>query len=688
LRPIAVFLILLLAACSGRTPPPAQTVPPNILLVTIDTLRADRVGRGLMPAVDGLAAKGVRFTHARSTVPLTLPSHTSIMTGTLPPANGVRVNGVVASGTPTIARVLHDGGYRTGAFIGAYVLDRRFGLADGFDMYDDRVQRDSAGNQQLEAQRRGDAVVDVALRWLSSAVPGADSAKPFFAWVHLYDPHAPYEPPPEYLEKAGRNAYDGEVAFADAQVGGLLDWLASSGHAANTVVAIAGDHGEGLGEHGELTHGMLAYDSTLRVPLVIAVPGRPAAADDRPVSLVELAGTLVQLAGRARPSGMHAGTLLSRTEGRGSGTEETYAETQYPKTAGWHTLAALADDRWKLIQSSETELYDIAQDPGEQTNLTDAKGSVADAMRQRIATLASARPANTSDAVPADAAERLRALGYVSGSSRSTTDNESAPNPADHIAAWNTFEKALSRLTAGDARSALSDLASLARAFPDAPVFQATYARALKDTGRTRDAVEVYRRAVARWPRDAGLYHDLAVAAEAAGWPAESARAEQAALALEPSNPAAANGLGLLQIGASKPDDAIRSFEQAVKGDPTNATYWTNLGNARRDTGNAAGAEEAYRKALDADPRSPDAANGMGVLLVQAHRAAEAIPWFERALAGSPRFIEAVLNLGIAYQESGTPAKAADQYRRVLELAPHGSREYQAATALLKAEAR
>jgi arylsulfatase A-like enzyme/thioredoxin-like negative regulator of GroEL len=687
-----VLAVLAVAACR-QAAPPAASAPPNILLITIDTWRADRVGRGLMPAVDGLAATGVRFTHARSTVPLTLPSHTSIMTGTLPPANGVRMNGVVASGTPTIARVLHDGGYQTGAFIGAYVLDRRFGLADGFDMYDDRVLRDPSGNQQLEAQRRGDAVVDVALRWLSKSATGP--AKPFFAWVHLYDPHAPYEPPPEYLEKAGRNAYDGEVAFADAQVGRLLDWLASSGHAGNTVVAIAGDHGEGLGEHGELTHGMLAYDSTLRVPLVIAVPGRPAASDDRPVSLVELAGTLVQLAGRALPTGMHAGTLLSRTEDRGPrtedrgpGTDEAYAETQYPKTAGWHSLAALADDRWKLIQSSETELYDIVQDPGERTNLADAKGSLADAMRQRVATLASARPANPSDAVPADAAERLRALGYVSGSSASAPDAESAPNPADHIAAWNTFEKGLSRLTGGDARGALPDLAGLARAFPDAPVFLATYARALKDTGRTRDAVEVYRRAVARWPRDAGMYHDLAVAAEAAGLPAESARAEQAALALEPSNPAAANGLGLLQIRASKPDDAIKSFEQAVKGDPTNATYWTNLGNARRDTGNAAGAEDAYRKALDADPRSPDAANGLGVLLVQAHRAAEAIPWFERALAGSPRFIEAVLNLGIAYQETGNATKAADQYRRVLEMAPHGSREYQAATALLKAEAR
>ena len=386
------------------------------------------------------------------------------------------------------------------------------------------------GSQQLEAQRRGDAVVDAALTWLSASAAGAARSRPFFAWVHLYDPHAPYEPPPEYLEKAGRNAYDGEVAFADAQVGRLVEWLASSNLTGDTVIAIAGDHGEGLGDHGELTHGMLAYDSTLRVPLVLVVPGQPPAVDDQPVSLVELAGTLVQLAGRSVPGGMHAGSLLAGP----STTHEAYAETQYPRSAGWHSLAALADDRWKLIQSSELELYDLTEDPAERNNLASSKGSVADAMRQRIAALGSVR-ASASAAVPSDAAERLRALGYVSGAAAGSTDSETAPNPVKHIAAWNTFERELTRLTAGDARGAMPALAGLARAFPDAPVFQATYARALKDTGRVREAVEAYRRAVARWPRDATLYHDLAVAADAAGLPAEASRAEQAALALEPA---------------------------------------------------------------------------------------------------------------------------------------------------------
>ncbi len=258
---------MLLAACNSSTPPAAPIQKPNVLLITIDTLRADRVWRGLTPALDELAARGTRFTAARSTAPLTLPSHVSIMTGTLPPDNGVRVNGAALAARPALARSFKDAGYQTGAFVGAYVLDRRFGLSGGFDTYDDRVQRDPSGAARLEAERRGDIVVDAALKWL-----GGRSGTPFFAWVHLYDPHAPYNPPQEFLAKAGGKPYDGEVAFADAQVGRLVDFLKSSGQIDRTIVVVTGDHGEGLGDNGEETHGMLAYDSTLRVPLIVVVP--------------------------------------------------------------------------------------------------------------------------------------------------------------------------------------------------------------------------------------------------------------------------------------------------------------------------------------------------------------------------------------------------------------------------------
>jgi len=671
----AIIAFLLTCSCTRQTPP-TPSGPPNIVLVTIDTFRADRVGSELTPSIEAVAARGTRFTNARAAVPLTLPSHTTILTGELPPRSGVRVNGGggLATGHTTLARVLRDGGYRTGAFVGAYVLDRHFGLADGFDTYDDRVDRDPSGAVTLEAQRRGDVVMNAALGWLASS-----DARPFFAWIHLYDPHAPYDPPADYLTRAKNLPYDGEVAFADAQVGRLLDWLKSSGKLDATVIAIAGDHGEGLGDHGEAMHGMLAYDSTLHVPLVISVPGREPGVVDDAVSLVDLPGTLVQLARRPLPKTMSAHSLLADKRAG----PDVYAETEYPRVAGWHPLTVLVDDRWKLIASSESELYDLQNDSGERRNLAKEKTSVVDAMRARARTL-STPIATAAPSVSAETAERLRALGYVSGGSSSEPPDDRAPNPARHIAAWNTFERELTRVTEGQARRALPALTGLARTFPDAPLFQSTYARALKDTGRVSEALDLYRRLVTRWPRNADLYHDLAVAAGAAGLTKEAARAEQAALALEPSNASAANGLGLAHVENGRTAAATAAFEQAVALDPSNAAYWTNLGNARRAQGNAAAAEAAYRRALELDPRYADAANGIGVLLVQSRRAVEAIPFFERALARSPRFAEARLNLGIAYQESGNRERAVEEYRRVLDVAPPGSREYQAATALLK----
>ena len=673
---LAGAALLLLFACRGASRAPAPTRP-NIVLITIDTLRADRLNAETMPNVSALAAAGTRFTNARAGVPLTEPSHTSILTGALPSQTGVHLNGTVpASPQKTIAGALHDAGYRTGAFVGAYVLDGRFGLSVGFDTYDDRVERDPSGAPRLEAERRGDHVVDAALAWLRQ-----DDGRPFFAWIHLYDPHAPYDPPPEYLGRAKGRAYDGEVLFADAQAGRVLDWLKTSGHEDRTIVAIAGDHGEGLGDHGEETHGMLAYDSTLRVPLVIRQPNRASSTIGTPVSLVDLSGTLLQLAGVPVPQTMQKTSMLS------SAARDVYAETQYPRTAGWHALAALADPRWKLIASSETELYDLQNDPGETHNLAPERTTVASSMRSRATELA-APAAGTQATTSPEVRDRLQSLGYVASSGAAAIDNDKAANPADEIYAWNTFERELSTLSAGNAARALPGLGKLARSYPEAPLFQATYARALKDAGRIRDALEIYRRAIARWPDDASIYHDLAVAASAAGRNDEAARAEQAALALEPSNGAAANGLGLVETSKGRAQDAERAFERAVGADPTNAVYWTNLGNARRDSGNAAGAEQAYRTALDRDPRSADAANGIGVLLVQAGRSADAVAWFERALAGDDTFVDAHLNLGIAYQESGQREKAAEQYRRVLAIAPPGSRSYSAATSLLQAVSR
>ncbi|PYQ95657.1 MAG: hypothetical protein DMF97_16665, partial [Acidobacteria bacterium] len=664
--------------------------------------------------LDQLAASAIRFTVARTAAPLTLPAHTTILTGLLPPAHGVRVNGldVSSSSHPTIARLLKDSGYRTAAFIGAFVLDRRYGLAAGFDAYDDRIPRDPRASERLEAERPASVVIDGALAWLdshagtgaSTATDAAARATPFFVWIHLYDPHAPYNPPSEFLERVkhahlsdrGRSdsqqtMYDGEIAYADSQLSRVLSWLKTRGLAERTLIVVAGDHGEGLGEHGEQTHGMLLYDSTLRVPLVVAAPGRQAAVRDEAVSLADIAPTILAAAGVPRPDVMKGRDLLGDIK-----VDDLYSETEYPRAAGWSPLHALTDGRWMTIRAgSAMELYDLHNDPRQLHDIATSQPSITNAMSARIEAIRSAAgKAGQSGAreVSRDAEERLRALGYVaSGSQAPVAAN--APNPASVIEAWNRFEDALTALHARRP-DALAALEQLAREHPESPVFQTTAARAMKDAGKLDRALATYRRAARRWPTDPMLFHDLAVAARDASQAApgaaarslreEAVKAERVALALSPNSAVAHNGLGLLAVDEGRTQEGAAEFERASAMDPNNASYLANLGNARRALGDRAAAERAYRLALNVSPQTADAANGLGVLLVEAQRPAEAVAWFERALAAAPDFAEARLNLGIALQESGQASRAAEQYRQVLA-ARGAPREKEAATKLLAA---
>jgi choline-sulfatase len=688
---VYVGLMLALTAVAGCRGPERSTAPSlNVLLVTIDTLRADRIGAGIAPTLDRLAQAGVRFTSARTAVPLTLPSHTTIHTGLLPPQHGIRENGAgaLAPNHQTIAALLKAAGYRTAAFVGAFVLDRRFGLAHGFDVYDDRIPRDPRASEQLEAERPASAVVDSALAWFNQQSAIDDRQSPFFVWIHVYDPHAPYNPPAEFRART-RTLYDGEIAYADSQLARVFDALRTARVLDRTLVVIAGDHGEGLGEHGERTHGMLLYDSTVRVPLVVVAPGRAAATVDVAVSLSEVAPTILRAAGVTAPAEMKGRDLLT-VRSKAVTTYDLYAETDYPRVAGWSPLQALTDGRWKTIRAGGTaEVYDLPNDPREEHDAAAAQPAVAAAMSGRAGAIHGS--GGRANQISPDVQERLRALGYVASSA--TMPPSDAPGPAQTIGVWNDFEDALAALN-DRAPWALGALKKLASSNPGAAVMQTTYARALKDAGEPLAALAVYRQAASRSPGDAMLLHDLAVAARDAAANAqgplarslrdEATRADRAALAVDPDSPTALNGLGLLAIDDHRFADAAQSFERAAALDPNNASYWTNLGNARRATGDRARAEDAYRRALDVDARAGDAANGLGVLLVEADRPAEAVAWFTRAIAAAPDLVEARLNLGIALQQSGQRARAAEEYRRVLA-SPGATREKQAASKLLSA---
>lgn len=718
-RTLPLFVVLVCAAagasCRRPAPPAPDAVPrrPNVLLITIDTLRADRLGRGFTPTLDRLAAAGARFTSARTAVPLTFPSHATILSGLLPPHHGVRLNGAGHfADHPTLATILRANGYRTAAAVGAFVLARQFGLAEGFDGYDDAIPRDPEASTVLEAERRATAVTDAALVVSRNSVAApkphrgerGPADQPLFLWVHYYDPHAPYTPPPEFLAKANGSAYDGEIAYVDDEVGRLLDGLAGGGLDRDLLIVVAGDHGESLGEHGESTHGMLLYDGALRVPLFFSAraesrggsgmsaasgaPGRgsllghaAAAAHGENVSLADVAPTILALLGIRPPQPMDGLDIL----GSVAPDRELFAETRYPALAGWSPLAALVSGPWKLIGGGRTQLFDVARDRAEARDLSADRSPVASAMRARLRAV-SAGGKDTTAPLSSEARERLRSLGYVAPSS-DTPPPADAPDPADRIADWRAFEEA-SMSGAGLRARELQRLRDLSVRNPSAQVFFTAWARALGLAGRHDEALRAYREAVKRWPGDAVLMHDLAVAARDAKQPDEALRAEEAALTLDPRFPAALNGLGLLHADAGRAADAAAAFERAAALDRTDPSFAANLGNARRATGQLEAAREAYLAALALDPGWADAANGIGVLEVQAGRPADAIAWFEKALARSPDLVEARLNLGIAYQEAGQVSRAKATYQAVLKAPARFARERDAARQLLQGMGR
>jgi choline-sulfatase len=670
-RAIALVLAGVAAAACHSASTTTRGGPRSIVLVTIDTWRADRVSADVAPELARFAASGVQFTAARTAVPLTLPSHATLLTGQLPPSHGVRVNGDVLPGdVPTLATALRSTGYRTAAFVGAYALDRRFGLARGFDTYSDQVVRDWRRADRLEAERPAAAVIDAAIAWLDQA-----PADPFLLWVHLYDPHAPYDPPEPFRHRFRDRPYDGEVAYASAEIGRLLTRLDTRGRLADSVVVLAGDHGEGLGEHGEATHGMLAYDSTLRVPLVVRAPGLAAGTNRTAVSLADVASAVLRLS----QSGARLAAASPRDLFDGDMAAEVYAETAYPVVAGWHPVHVLAGVARKLVRSAAVELYDIEADRGELADLAPRDPA---AVRAAVARLTRATPAATRGAAASpDADARLRSLGYASGpANRSVSDD--APNPATTIAAWSLFEQlSIANGTSAD----LATLATLARDHPRGYVFVTAYARALSARGRHIDAMRVLQSATERFAAEPALFHDLAVASREAGVVADALGAERAALALDDRYAAAHHGLGLLHADAQRPTDAVAAFQRAVDLDPANAAYLTDLGNAQRDAGDGQAAADAYDRALAIDGAYADAANGRGVLLVQAGRPSEAVGWFLRALAADATLHQARLNLGIAYQQSARRDLAVQAYREVLRTAPRtATRERQSATDLLR----
>jgi arylsulfatase A-like enzyme len=530
--------------------------------VSIDTLRADHVGAygartGATPNLDALAAEGVVFENALTPVPVTLPAHASMLTGLLPHRHGVRDNGLyrLPADLPTLAALLAGAGYDTAAVVAAAVLDRQYGLDRGFRRYDDQVG--GPGGLTIP-ERPAAAVTDAALAAAAGLRP------PFFLFVHYYDPHAAYHPPPPWAERFADRPYDGEVAYADAEVGRLRRELVARGLGTNnTIFAVTSDHGEGLGEHGEATHGPFLYQTTLHVPLVVAAPGRwPAGRRVKGlVSIVDLVPTLLTLAGRPVPPGLDGRDIGPSTRGEAVTERRLPLESEFALNSyGWAPLVGLTDGALKWIGAPEEELYDLAADPGELSNLSVRRPEdmrrLAGLWKKAVTQDRRSLPVAGSETEDAERLARLQSLGYVAGSRAGADDRKGLPDPKKVIGSLELINEA----------------------------------RQLIGERRYDEAIERLERARRDSPRNLS------------------------ALVLT----------GVAQLQAGRPQAALAPLRRAAEVAPANADVPFNTGLTYLALGDAAPAEQAFRRALALSPRYHDAAVNLVSLLLQTDRVAEA----------------------------------------------------------------
>ncbi len=660
----------------GAAPAPGVLRGANLLLVTIDTLRADRVGApGLTPTLDALANGGLRFTNARAHAPVTLPSHASIMTGLAPPAHGVRDNGSyrLAPARTTLAESLGAAGYRTGAFIGAFVLDSRFGLDQGFDEYDDRFDGVARSFAAGFVQRRADEVLRRTADWIvaGGATTSTTEATPWFAWAHLFDPHEPYDAP----EQRVSDPYDNEVAFTDAALDRFFSRLRLAGALDHTLTIVTADHGEALGEHGEMTHSLFAYDTTLRVPLIIAGPGIPTAVRDAPVSHVDLMPTILDLLGLDIPGGLPGQSLrVTRDDGDPPAPPIYFEALNANLTRGWAPLTGIIADRWKFIDLPIPELYDLEADPGETQNLFARQMARAGRLRAELTAL-KARGAVESASVPvdADAQARLRALGYTSGrASRAEPDREftAADDPKSLLAVHLEWRRVLARLAtvleSPDGRAA--GLEILDAQIEQSPQYAPAYTSAatlLIDLGRPTEAVALLDRALAHGLRTDAVLERLSLALLNAGEPARATDILEALVAVDAPWADDVNRLGAAYGALGRSDDARAQFQRALEAGPT-AEIWKNLGVIEVQAGNLDAAVRAFREATRADAAYAPAWRLLGAALRPAD-AGGAIAAWRRAVDLTPDDVDALLDLTALLLETGSPHEARPYLERYLE---------------------
>jgi len=623
----------ILAPSIGQAPQDIDLTGANILLITLDTTRADRIGSygyaaAETPRLDALASEGVLFEQAVTPTAFTLPSHASIMTGLYPPFHGVRLNGgaALADVQVTLAERLAASGYRTGAVMGAFVLDQRWGLSQGFESYDDDFE--IAPDQKLDlagVQRPGGRVVDIGLEWLEQP-----DERPFFAWLHFYDPHKPYDPPEPYRSRfdgGGKSGlYDGEIAFTDAQVGRLLDWLDDRGLAENTIVVVVGDHGESLGDHGEKEHGYFIYDATVKVPLIVRVPGSGLQGVRVPaqVRTIDILPTVLDLVGVEAPDPLHGESLVPLMfDPEGAGPAHAYSESmsvhlQY----GWSALYSVRTSKHKFIDAPREELYDLTQDPSESENLLKREPEVAQGLRSTLAALREEIEVGAPEIQEADLDQEtlgmLAALGYVGGAT-AAPEGENLADPKDKIHLYESVGYAAHLMTGNDYEEAAGVLEIVLDADPAIPQAKLLLATAYQNTGRIEEAKVVL---------DDFLRDD-------------------------PDNTAALITMAKMLSEEGKNDEVLALARRVLSVDDRNTQAWELVAGVHIRANDHQGALPPLQRAVEIQPKLTRNRLNLAVSNMGLGRLDVAEPMLEEIIAEYPKFPFAHFHLGLLYEEQG-----------------------------------
>jgi arylsulfatase A-like enzyme/Tfp pilus assembly protein PilF len=681
---VAAFIAASCSWLSRDEPPPSAR---HVVLVTIDTLRADRLGcygndQVATPHMDVLAKEGAMAPDATVHAPLTRPSHVALFTGLLPSEHGIRdnVSPAVDPDFPLLADLLKKAGFRTAAFVSSVVLSAQSGLDRGFDLYSDEFETDADDARFLNTiYERGDIATDEAITWLESN-GGGDR---LFAWIHLYDPHDPYEPPEPYASEYTDRPYDGEVAWSDELIGRLDAALERLGLRDDTLLIVTSDHGEGLGDHGEPLHGFFVYESTLAVPLLFRGPGVvPGTRLTVTARTVDLFPTTLDLVGVSTPADIQLSgrSLAGALRGREELSEETsYAETLVPLLHfGWSDLRSLREGRWKYIQAPRPELYDLERDPGETRNLVKSESSQAEALRSGLALFleeeAALEAAPGPASVPRDLLEKLGALGYV-GAGPSATKSPGA-DPKDKIQEFRVasllLREGLTLLREKDFAGSIKRFEELLRRqiesfevhyylgrgllaskryqeaavhFERAIEYQPSYAAAFEALAECRASTDDLQGAVAALkegqlanPGDAGL-----LKREARVWrqlenPQEERRAYEAALPLAPNDALLRVQPGELLRDMGELEQSVRLLREAVELDPERASFWNSLGIVLGMSEELAESEKAFREAWKRDGSKARYSYNVGLALLRQGQSEEARPFFQKTLQLDPNF--------------------------------------------------